>query len=151
MKLLRRLLLVLLVLLVLIQLVPYGRDHANPPVRQEPAWDGPRTRELAARACFDCHSNETRWPWYSHVAPASWLVASDIAEGRREMNFSEWDLPQKEAEEAAEKVREGEMPLRGYLLAHPEARLTDAERDELARGLEASVGTRESRGRQERM
>ena len=60
----------IVVLFVLLQLVPYGRDHANPPVRQEPAWDAPRTRELAGRACFDCHSNQTLWPWYASVAPS---------------------------------------------------------------------------------
>jgi hypothetical protein len=53
--------------LLAIQLVPYGRDHTNPPVRREPAWDSPTTRALAVRACFDCHSNETHWPWYTHV------------------------------------------------------------------------------------
>ena len=58
-------------LLLLIQLVPYGRNHANPPVRQEPAWDSPQTRELAVRACYDCHSNQTAWPWYTNVAPIS--------------------------------------------------------------------------------
>ena len=60
---------------LLIQLVPFGRDHTNPPVVQEPKWDSPATRELAKRACFDCHSNETVWPWYSNIAPVSWLVA----------------------------------------------------------------------------
>jgi hypothetical protein len=61
----------------------YGRDHSNPPVRIEPRWDRARTRELAVRACFDCHSNQTRWPWYSHVAPISWLVQHDVEEGAR--------------------------------------------------------------------
>jgi hypothetical protein len=56
---------------LLIQLVPYGRAHANPPVVKEPAWDSPTTRALAKRACFDCHSNETVWPWYTNVAPVS--------------------------------------------------------------------------------
>ncbi len=71
----------LLSVLVLIQVVPYGRDHANPPVRAEPAWNSARTRELAVRACFDCHSNETIWPWYSNLAPASWLVQRDVKKG----------------------------------------------------------------------
>lgn len=64
-------------IVILIQAVPYGRDHLNPPVRAEPQWDSPRTRELSARACFDCHSNETVWPWYSNIAPISWLIESD--------------------------------------------------------------------------
>lgn len=131
-------LLVVVLLLILIQFLPFGRV-VNPPVTAEPAWDSPRTRELAARACFDCHSNESRRQWY-HVAPASWLVAHDVAEAREHLNFSQWDRPQKDADEAAEEVAEGEMPLRIYLLVHPEARLSDAERAELVRGLRATVG-----------
>ena len=50
---------------LLIQVIPYGRDHSNAPVTAEPAWNSPRTRELAVAACFDCHSNETEWPWYT--------------------------------------------------------------------------------------
>jgi hypothetical protein len=118
------------------QAVPFGRDHDNPPVRREPAWDHPDTRALARRACFDCHSNEVRWPWYSWVAPVSWLVARDVAEAREALNFSEWDRPQKEAREGAREVREGAMPLPLYALAHPGARLTPGEREALARGLE---------------
>src|SRR5215831_3235209 len=83
--------------LVLIQLIPFGREHTNPPVTQEPAWDSPGTRELAKRACFDCHSNETVWPWYSRVAPVSWLTQRDVNGGRRHVNFSEWNKPQRHA------------------------------------------------------
>lgn len=72
----------LLGLLLAIQLVPYGRDHSNPPGRTEPSWDSPATRELARRACFDCHSNETEWPAYASIAPASWLAQYDVDEGR---------------------------------------------------------------------
>ena len=60
-------------LFLAIQFVPYGRDHSNPPVIGEPTWNSPETRALAVRACFDCHSNETVWPWYSNIAPVSWL------------------------------------------------------------------------------
>lgn len=122
-----------------IQLVPYGRDHANPAKRVEPAWDSPETRALAKRACFDCHSNETTWPWYSHVAPVSWMVQHHVDEGREVMNFSEWDRAYHEADEAAEAVTEGEMPPGSYLVMHPEARLSAAERDALARGLTATL------------
>lgn len=69
-------------LVIASQLVPYGRDHANPSVRDEPSWNSPETRTLAERACFDCHRNETDWPWYSHVAPVSWLVQRDVVQGR---------------------------------------------------------------------
>lgn len=64
---------------------------------------------MAQRACFDCRSNQVKWPVYSHVAPVSWLVPRDVEQARAELNFSEWTRPQDEADEAAEKVREGEM------------------------------------------
>jgi hypothetical protein len=80
---------VLMALVFLIQFVPYGRDHSNPAVRAEPAWDSPRTRELTVRACYDCHSNETTWPWYTNIAPISWLVQSDVERGRAELNYSD--------------------------------------------------------------
>ncbi|MEX2134878.1 MAG: heme-binding domain-containing protein [Acidimicrobiia bacterium] len=89
---------------------------------------------MAVRACFDCHSNETEWPWYTNIAPISWLIQSDVDEGREELNFSEWDREQ-EGEEAAETVREGSMPPNAYLLTHPTARLTEAELAELIDGL----------------
>ena len=133
-------------LLALVQFVPYGRNHTNPATRVEPAWNSPDTRELAVRACFDCHSNETVWPWYSHVAPASWLVQRDVERARGELNFSEFDRPQDEADEAAEMVREGKMPLNYYLPAHREAKLTAAEREALAAGLAATFGDGEQHG-----
>ena len=122
------------------QLLPYGRDHSNPPMTAEPEWNAPETRALAERACFDCHSNKTRWPWYSNVAPASWLVQADVDEGRRMLNFSEWTSEYEDAQESGETVRNREMPPRSYLLLHPEARLSDAERQQLASGLDATVG-----------
>jgi hypothetical protein len=134
-------------MLLAIQLVPYGRDHTNPPVMGEPAWDAPETRALAKQACFDCHSNETEWPAYSWVAPASWLVQYDVSEGRAALNFSEWQRPQKEANEAAEEVFEREMPPRIYGLMHSHGRLSDADRDRLARGLERTVGRSEAGNR----
>ncbi|MCB9933207.1 MAG: heme-binding domain-containing protein [Planctomycetes bacterium] len=141
-RILKPLLLSAVALAAAIQLVPYGRDHSNPPVTAEPQWDSTATRDLAKRACFDCHSNETVWPWYSHVAPVSWLLQRDVDEGRSKLNFSEWDKPQKEADEAAKEVREGEMPPWFYLPTHPEARLTDAEKQALIAGLEATVGAK---------
>ena len=78
-------------LVLVAQLIPYGRNHRNPPIVAEPTWNSPSTRALAERACFDCHSNETRWPWYSHVAPTSWLVQNHVDEGREVLNFSDWN------------------------------------------------------------
>lgn len=126
-----------------IQLVPYGRDHTNPPVLAEPEWDSPVTADLVDRACFDCHSNETRWPWYSNVAPVSWLVYRDVVEGREELNFSEMGREDNEVEKAAETVEDGEMPPFRYEINHPEARLDDAERTALIRGLQQTLGTRD--------
>ena len=134
-------------LFALCQLVPYGHSHANPPVAAEPMWDSPATRALAKRACFDCHSNETVWPFYSYVAPASWLVQSDVDGGRAHLNFSEWNRPQKNAEEAPDMVRGKDMPLPKYLLLHRSARLTDAEREQLAAGLEKMFAGSEKGGR----
>ncbi len=131
------------IVFLLIQLIPYGKDHTNPPVTGEPAWDSPQTRELAKRACFDCHSNETVYPWYSNVAPVSWLVMRDIEEGRGRLNFSEWEAGSKRAQRANSEVGEvisnGEMPLPIYLLQHPEAKLSEAEKQALIEGLEASL------------
>ena len=126
---------------VVIQLVPYGRNHTNPPVVQEPKWDTPKTRDLFMRACADCHSNETKWPWYSNVAPVSWLVQHDVDEGREHFNISNWLYQKKnKGDEAAEEVREGDMPPLVYLPAHPEARLNETEKNELIKGLINTFG-----------
>jgi mono/diheme cytochrome c family protein len=130
----------LLAALVAIQLVPYGRNHSNPPVGAEPAWDSPETRALFVRACADCHSNQTAWPWYSNIAPVSWLITRDVVEGREKLNISAWGQQRNEADEAAETVREGEMPLWFYVPLHPEARLSPAEREQLIAGLAATFG-----------
>ncbi len=134
---------VLGLLFVVAQLVPYGRDHANPKVTKEPAWDSPQTRELARRACFDCHSNLSRWPWYSNIAPVSWLVESDVHEARHKLNFSEFDKPQRKASDAIDEVREGGMPLWFYTMMHGEAQLSPAEHEALIKGLEATFGSAE--------
>ena len=125
---------------VAIQLVPYGRAHTNPPVIGEPTWDAPQTRTLAKLACFDCHSNETAWPAYASIAPASWLVQRDVSEGRAVLNFSEWTRPQEEAKDAPEEVLESEMPPSAYTLVHAHARLNAADRARLAQGLAKTLG-----------
>lgn len=131
----------LVALFVLIQLIPYGHDYTNPPIVQEPAWDSPATRELVVRACFDCHSNQTKWPWYTDIAPVSWLVQHDVQEGRDRLNFSEWNVRQRSAREMAETVQRGSMPRWFYVPIHPEANLTAAEKDQLIRGLQAISNT----------
>src|SRR5690348_9218550 len=125
-----------------LQLIPYGRTHENPPVTQEPQWDSPRTRELAVRACFDCHSNETRWPWYANLAPFSWVVQRDVDSAREVVNFSVWNAKYDLAGWSGHSVRSGTMPPTKYTVAHPEAQLTPAELEELARGLDATMPPR---------
>lgn len=134
---------ILALLFPAIQFIPYGHDHQNPPIVSELRWDSPATRDLAKKACFDCHSNETVWPWYANVAPVSWLVASDVHEGRRHLNFSDWRQGQREGEhikKLREEIQEGDMPPIQYRMMHPEARLSAAQRQELIRGLTATVG-----------
>jgi len=116
-------------LLGLAQLIPVERS--NPPVTLEvPA--SADVREVLRRSCYDCHSHETRWPWYARVAPASWLVAHDVAEAREHLNFSTWDAYDAKEQrhlrqEVWEEVEEGEMPLWFYVPLHPEARLSEAD------------------------
>ncbi len=129
-----------MLLMLLIQLVPYGREHTNPSVIAEPAWDSPQTRAIFFRACADCHSNETKWPWYSNIAPASWLITRDVMQGREEFNVSEWGRPDNEGDDAAKLVQNGEMPPWFYLPLHPEANLSPVERQQLINGLLATFG-----------
>ena len=121
---------VVIVLALAIQFVPVERT--NPPVEAD-LIAPPEVTAVLRAACYDCHSNETQWPWYSHVAPVSWLVASDVEEARKHMNFSRWGSfeVRKQArlqEEIWEEVSDGEMPPLMYRAAHPGGRLSDAQR-----------------------
>jgi len=116
--------------LVGIQIIPVTR--ANPPVEEEVPAPA-EVRAVLKRACYDCHSNETTWPWYSRVAPVSWLLARDVREGREEMNYSAWNrLAEKKQtkrfRQSWELVDKGEMPPWFYLPLHPAAKLSDADR-----------------------
>ena len=96
----------------------------------------PETAAVLKRACRDCHSNDTRWPWYSNVAPVSWLVIDDVNHGRSHFNYSDWArYDAKESEHLLKSVctlaRKGEMPLSIYLPMHPDARLSQADVDAL--------------------
>lgn len=117
--------------LLLIQLVPYGHAHSNPPVTRAAKWPPGPGGEIAKAGCYDCHSNLTKWRWYSNVAPASWLIEHDVEDGRGALDFSEWDKPQPDAGELIEKVESGEMPPLQYRLAHGSARLSDTEKKQL--------------------
>lgn len=125
----------LLVLFAAIQLIQ--PDRSNPPVESE--IDAPdEVRAILERACYDCHSHETTWPWYAYVAPASWFVADHVEHGRGHLNFSRWPKYDFEEQEHAfgdirEEVEEGEMPLPSYLILHSEARLSEADKQTLMR------------------
>jgi hypothetical protein len=131
---------------VLVQFIPYGRNHTNPPAIREPAWNAPGTRALVRRACFDCHSNETVWPWYSHIAPVSWLVQNDVDDGRGHLNFNEWDRTQRHATDVAAQVKQRDMPPWFYLPMHPAAKLTTSEKAALMDGAEKSLGPQAAEG-----
>lgn len=136
-KFIRYAVIALVALFLVLQLLPVARS--NPPVTREVQWDSTQTRALAQRACFDCHSNETVWPWYSYIAPISLRVADHVQEGRQKLNFSAWDQPNEDAREIIETIEEGEMPLADYLLMHAEAKLTADEQQSLINGLQATL------------
>ena len=135
-----RLFLIGAIVFVVIQLVPYGRAHDNPPVTQAVEWDSARTEQLFNDACADCHSNETEWPWYSNVAPQSWLVQRDVDVGREELNLSELDREQDEIKDLIEVIADDEMPPQRYTLLHPEARLSEGEKQRLMDSLARTFG-----------
>ena len=136
MRLLFRLLVLAVIIGLVIQIVPYGRDHTNPKTVQEVKWNSPETRALAVDACFACHSNLTKWPWYTNIAPISWLTTRDVEDGRAKLNFSEWQRPQEtDLQEVIESVRGKGMPPLQYRAIHSEARLSDTERQQLEAGL----------------
>ncbi|MBA3947650.1 MAG: heme-binding domain-containing protein [Herpetosiphonaceae bacterium] len=128
--------------LALSQLVPIS--HTNPPVQTSIAWDSPQTASLAKRACMDCHSNTTTYPWYSYIAPSSWLLASHISSGRDKVNLSTLNTLQSSEKQRlpndmAREIRNGSMPPSDYLIMHPEARLSVAEKQQLIQGLQKSL------------
>jgi Haem-binding domain len=129
-------------LFAVMQVVPFGRMPSNPPVTGEPAWDSPQTRNLAVRACYDCHSNETEKPWYSNVAPISWATSDHVESGRSKLNFSEFDNPQEDAHKSADITEQGGMPPEYYTRfgLHSSAELSDAELAQLVAGLRATPG-----------
>ena len=135
MRKLRPLLLLVLTAVIAAQFVPV--DRSNPP-ESAPLQAPAEVMTVLKTSCFDCHSNQTAWPWYSRVAPVSWWLAQHVEEGREHLNFSHWeDLTPQEKQhkrkEVAEEVREGKMPLGSYVRGHKEAALDDAERDVLLR------------------
>jgi Haem-binding domain len=119
---------------------PFGTTGApgnNQAILREAQID-PETLAIFQRACQNCHSQQTVWPWYSHVAPLSWLIARDVQQARLHMNLSRWqdyssDDRLRLLSAIGSAVRNREMPVQRYLLLHPEARLTDDERQQIYR------------------
>ena len=122
-------------------------SRTNPPVVNDlMAISAPPLRVAAMlhAACYDCHSHETKWPWYSRIAPMSWQIAQDVNEGRKNLNLSDWPVGNparaaKRLENMSEQIDYREMPLKKYALIHADARLTDVERKELTDWLDAEA------------
>ena len=116
----------------------FSPPHINPPVKTDfIATTAPPAAVAASvrAACYDCHSDETQWPLYSRIAPVSWLIASDVNEGRKHLNLSEWPADPVRAAKQLDRINEvidyREMPLKKYTLLHPDAKLSDAQRKEV--------------------
>ena len=128
------------VLFVLIQLWPAGR--ANPPVTSDLSAP-PEVKDVLRRSCYDCHSNESRWPWYAYVAPVSWFVVGDVNEAREKVNFSRWGeytdkKRMRAAQEIVDELDQGSMPLPSYLWMHPSAKVSAEEIETIRRWSEVA-------------
>lgn len=120
---------------------PDYKYTGNPPVDAHFQWNSPQSEQLARAACYDCHSNETRYPWYSHFAPISWLVNRDVNVARDNMNFSTWSKQDFDVNDMIDQIQEDAMPLPIYLPLHPEAQLTAAQKQQLIAGIQATFGS----------
>lgn len=131
----------IIIFIILIQLIPI--DHENPQTKQNEEIVIPDdVRHIVEKSCYDCHSNKTVWPWYSEIAPVSWIVANHVKEGREELNFSEWKTYSEKRKnyklkEILEKIEEDEMPLPSYLWLHKEANLTNSQKELLIKWAES--------------
>jgi hypothetical protein len=121
-------------------------SFTNPPVKSAFLITNapPRVAAMLHAACYDCHSSETRRPWYSHIAPMSWQIVKDVNDGRDSLNLSDWpnDNPKRAAkklEDMSEQISYGDMPLKKYTFIHADARLTESQRKELTDWLDAEA------------
>lgn len=134
----RIILIVIIVILLGMQLIPLNRPAHSEDLSIDLIANNKLPENISRilkTSCYDCHSNQTNYPWYAYVAPVSFLVVRDVNEGREELNFSEWEKLDKSKKakalsEMAEEVEEMEMPMKIYLITHADARLSDAERNE---------------------
>lgn len=122
----KKFLLILLAIYVAINFIPV--DRSNPPVKTEPVLS-PELKAVFKKSCYDCHSNQVNYPFYAYLAPASWIVSGDVGNGRKHLNFSEWDAAKEDKlkEEILEEVQKGAMPLPMYTFMHPSAKLSNNE------------------------
>ena len=119
------------VVLVAIQFAPVAETN---PGAESDILTSPELKTVLRRACYDCHSNETIWPWYSRVAPVSWLIVRDVTKGRAELNFSAWSQYNtrrraRKLKEMREQIEKGKMPQWYYVAVHPDARLSPSDRE----------------------
>ncbi|MCB0283930.1 MAG: heme-binding domain-containing protein [Calditrichaeota bacterium] len=131
----KKILLGVVAVLILIQLVPVDRDNPESDPANEISANAD-VKQILNKACYDCHSNQTKWPAYSYIAPVSWVITNHVKDGRKHLNFSEWasyseKRKNKKLEEIVEETAEGEMPLTSYVLGHPAAKLSSHEFDQL--------------------
>jgi hypothetical protein len=127
----KKIFIILVIGLLAMQFIPVERS--NPLDRGQPAAP-PEVETILRRACYDCHSNETRWPWYSRIAPLSFLLVRDVKEGRRELNFSIWNRYEqrrkaRKLKEIVKEVEQGDMPPWYYIPVHPDAKLSQGHRE----------------------
>jgi hypothetical protein len=133
------------VILVGIQLIPI--DRTNPPVTARINWDSNETKEIFFKACADCHSNETKWPWYSYIAPVSYFVVYDVIEGREHFNISVDQHDDRD--EAVRQVKSDNMPMKIYTVIHKNAKLSQEEKNKFVQGLKAVFGEDTSKEKDE--
>lgn len=139
MKWLKRVVIIIAILFVVAQAI--RPSMTNPPVDESRTLKAktqitPEVYAIMERSCNDCHSNKTVWPWYSQISPISWYQARHVDQGRRELNISDWARfdnrrATRKLDEICEQVKTGEMPLSSYLLLHPSAKLSDADKQAL--------------------
>ncbi len=125
--------------IVVMQLIPVDRN--NPPVVSSVNWDSEFTREVFYKSCADCHSNETKWPWYSYIAPISYVVSYDVVTGRKHFNIS--DSLKDGRDEAAREVRRGTMPMSIYYPTHQQAKMSDEVKKKFIEGLKKTFGDKD--------
>ncbi len=134
----RKILFTLLFVAIIVVVSGLLAPRTNPPVENKVTWDSSVTEEQFRKSCADCHSNETKWPWYAYVGPSAFLMSHNVTEGREHFNVSM--LPMGDADECSEEVLDGKMPPEDYLLLHPDASLDDSQRRAFAEGLKSTFG-----------